>query len=159
METAPGVGLAASQVGVPVQLVVLRDGPERWAQLTEDERMARERYDLPFTVLANPALQPVGDGEQVSFYKGVPTFPGSPGWWPVTAAVRVEALDEHGEPMNRVFSGWTARIVQHEVDHVRGRLYLNRVETRSLSTIDSYARLWAGQPTEAAAASLGFTLR
>src|ERR1700678_2337710 len=64
MEAAPGVGLAASQVGVPVQLVVLHDGPERLGQLTEDERMARERYDLPFTVLANPALQPGGEGEQ-----------------------------------------------------------------------------------------------
>src|SRR3984957_2297662 len=85
MEAAPGVGLAAPQVGVPVQLVVLRDGPERWGQLTEDERMARERYDLPFTVLANPALQPAGDGEQVSFYEGCLSVPGLTGWWPVTA--------------------------------------------------------------------------
>jgi len=58
-----------------------------------------------------------------------------------------------------VFSGWAARIVQHEVDHVRGRLYLDRVELRSLSTLGSYARLWAGRPTEDAAASLGFTLQ
>jgi peptide deformylase len=58
-----------------------------------------------------------------------------------------------------VFSGWAARIVQHEVDHLRGRLYLDRVETRSLSTAGNYARLWAGRPLEDAAASLGFTLR
>jgi peptide deformylase len=49
--------------------------------------------------------------------------------------------------------------VQHEVDHVRGRLYLDRVETRSLSTTGNYAQLWAGRPPSDAAASLGFTLR
>jgi peptide deformylase len=159
MEAAPGVGLAASQVGVPVQLVVLRDGQERWGQLTEDERIARERYDLPFTVLVNPTLRPAGDGEQVSFYEGCLSVPGLTGVVARHRAVRLEALDEHGEPVDRVFSGWAARIVQHEVDHVRGCLYLDRVETRSLSTTGNYAQLWAGQPPEDAAASLGFTLR
>jgi peptide deformylase len=74
-------------------------------------------------------------------------------------AVRVEALDEHGQPVDRVFSGWAARIVQHEVDHLGGRLYLDRVETRSLSSTANYARLWAGRPPDDAAAALGFTLR
>jgi peptide deformylase len=121
--------------------------------------MARERYDLPFTVLANPALQPVGEGEQVSFYEGRLSVPGLTGVVARHRGVRVEALDEHGQPVDRVFSGWAARIVQHEADHVRGRLYLDRVETRSLSTLGGYARLWAGRPTEDAAASLGFALR
>src|ERR1700727_2465860 len=70
MEAAPGVGLAAPQVGVPIQLAVLQDGPERWGQLTEDERAARERNGVPFTVLVNPVLWPVNDGGQVSFYEG-----------------------------------------------------------------------------------------
>jgi peptide deformylase len=159
MEAAPGVGLAAAQVGVPLQLVVLRDGPERWGQLTEDERMTRERYELSFTVLANPVLQPAGDGGQASFYEGCLSVPGLTGVVARHRAVRVEALDEHGEPVDRVFSGWAARIVQHEVDHVRGHLYLDRVETRSLSTTGNYAQLWAGRPSADAAASLGFTLR
>jgi peptide deformylase len=74
-------------------------------------------------------------------------------------AVRVEALNEDGHPVDRVFSGWAARIVQHETDHLGGRLYLDRVETRSLSTADNYARLWAGRSSEDASAALGFTLR
>jgi peptide deformylase len=157
MEAAPGVGLAAPQVGVPLQLAVLHDGPERWGQLTEDERAARERDDLPFTVLVNPTLRPASDGS-ASFYEGCLSVPGLTGVVARHRAVRVEALDEHGEPIDRVFSGWPARIVQHEVDHLRGCLYLDRVETRSLSTVDSYARLWAGRSPEEAAASLGFTL-
>jgi peptide deformylase len=159
MEAAPGVGLAAPQVGVPTQLAVLHDGPERWGQLTEDERTARERNGLDFTVLVNPVLRLVDDHDQVSFYEGCLSVPGLTGVVTRHRAVRVEALDEHGQPVDRVFSGWAARIVQHEVDHLRGRLYLDQVETRSLSTTGNYARLWAGRPPEDAAAALGFTLR
>jgi peptide deformylase len=158
MEAAPGVGLAAPQVGVPIQLAVLQDGPERWGQLTEDERTARERNGLEFTVLANPTLRPVDDGDQVSFYEGCLSVPGLTGVVARHRGVRVKALDEHGQPVDRAFSGWAARIVQHEVDHLGGRLYLDRVEPRSLSTTGNYARLWAGRPPEDAAASLGFTL-
>jgi peptide deformylase len=159
MEAAPGVGLAAPQVGVPIQLAVLRDGPERWSRLTEDERIARERNDLPFTVLINPTLRPVDGGDSVSFYEGCLSVPGLTGVVARHRAVRVEALNEDGHPVDRVFSGWAARIVQHETDHLGGRLYLDRVETRSLSTADNYARLWAGRSSEDASAALGFTLR
>jgi len=159
MEAAPGVGLAAPQVGMPIQLAVLHDGPERWGQLTEEERTARQRNGLDFTVLVNPTLRLVDDPDQASFYEGCLSVPGLTGVVARHRAVRVEALDEHGQPVDRVFSGWAARIVQHEVDHLRGHLYLDRVETRSLSTTANYARLWAGWPAEDAAASLGFTLR
>jgi peptide deformylase len=136
MEAAPGVGLAAPQVGVPIQLAVVQDGPERWGHLAEDERAARERNDLPFTVLVNPTLLPVDGDDHVSFYEGCLSVPGLTGVVARHRAVRVNALDEHGQPIDRVFSGWAARIVQHEADHLGGRLYLDRVETRSLSTLD-----------------------
>lgn len=73
-------------------------------------------------------------------------------------AVHVKALDEHGQPTDEVFSGWAARIVQHEADHLGGRLYLDRVQTRSLSTTGNYADLWAGRPLQDAAGALGFAL-
>jgi peptide deformylase len=159
MEAAPGVGLAAPQVGMPIQLAVLQDSPERWAQLTEDERTARQRNGLDFTVLINPTIRPVDVGDKVSFYEGCLSVPGLTGVVARHRAVRVEALDEHGQSVDQVFSGWAARIVQHEVDHLGGRLYLDRVEPRSLSTTGAYARLWAGRPPRDAAASLGFPLR
>jgi peptide deformylase len=159
MEAAPGVGLAAPQVGVAIQLAVLQDGPERWGQLSPEDRAAREREDLPFTVLVNPVLHPAGDGTQASFYEGCLSVPGLTGVVARHRTVRVEALDEFGQPIERVFTGWAARIAQHEIDHLGGRLYLDRVETRSLSTTGNYAQLWAGRPPQDAAAYLGFALR
>jgi peptide deformylase len=158
MEAAPGVGLAAPQIGLGIQLAVLQDGPERWGQLTEEQRKARERNPLPFTVLVNPSLRPIETEDLASFYEGCLSVPGLTGIVARHRGVRVEALDERGEPIDRVFSGWSARIVQHEVDHLAGRLYLDRVETRSLSTLDNYAGFWAGRPPGDAALALGFTL-
>jgi peptide deformylase len=158
MAAAPGVGLAAPQVGVPIQLAVLQDGPERWGQLTDGERAARERAELPFTVLVNPVLEPASADDLVSFYEGCLSVPGLTAVVARHRAVRVRALDEHGQPVDAVLSGWPARIAQHEVDHLGGRLYLDRAETRSLSSTDNYARRWAGRPPAEAAAALGFTL-
>jgi peptide deformylase len=152
-----GIDLAAPQVGVPIALAVLKDGPERWAKLTDAERTARERVTLPFTVLVNPEVLPAA-GDLVGFYEGCLSLPGLTGVVARHRAVRVTALDEHGEPVVRAFSGWPARIVQHEVDHLGGILYVDRVETRSLSTPATYERLWAGRPVSNAAAAYGFPL-
>jgi peptide deformylase len=159
MEAAPGVGLAAPQVGVSLQLAVLQDSPERWGHLSQEELAARERDALPFTVLVNPAVTPVGGNDLAGFYEGCLSVPGLTALVARYRVVRVEALDEHGQPIDRVFSGWPARIVQHETDHLDGRLYLDRAEPRSLSTADNYVKLWAGRPPADAAAALGFTLR
>jgi peptide deformylase len=159
MEAAPGVGLAAPQVGVSLQLAVLQDSPERWGHLDEEELAAREREALPFTVLVNPAVTPVDGDGLAGFYEGCLSVPGLAALVARHRAVRVTALDEHGEPLDRVYSGWPARIVQHEADHLGGRLYLDRAESRSLTTAGNYARLWAGRPPAEAAAALGFTLR
>jgi peptide deformylase len=159
MEAAPGVGLAAPQVGVSIQLAVLADGPERWGQLTEQERTARQRNPLPFTVLVNPVLHPLDEGDgQASFFEGCLSVPGLTGVVARHRAVRVEALDADGRPVDRVFSGWSARIVQHELDHLGGRLYLDRVESRSLCSSANYAHYWAGRPPADAARGLGFSL-
>jgi peptide deformylase len=159
MDAAPGVGLAAPQVGVSIQLAVLADGPERWGQLREEERMARQRDALPFTVLVNPVLHPLDEGEGLaSFFEGCLSVPGLMGVVARHRAVRVEALDAEGRPVDRVFSGWSARIVQHELDHLAGRLYLDRVETRSLCSSANYARYWAARSPEDAARGLGFSL-
>jgi len=159
MEAAPGVGLAAPQVGVSLQLAVMQDDPERWGHLNDEERAARERDALPFTVLVNPAVTPVDEDGSVGFYEGCLSVPGLAAVVARHRAVRVKALDSRGEPVDRVYTGWPARIVQHETDHLGGRLYLDRAEARSLTTADNYARLWAGRPPADAAAALGFTLR
>lgn len=155
MRAAPGVGLAAPQVGVPLRIAVLEDGPQHWGGLAEEELSRRGRVALPFTVMVNPALEPLDD-EVVAFYEGCLSVPGLTAVVRRHHSVRVTALDEHGRPFSAVYSGWPARIVQHELDHLAGVLYLDRAEARSISTVDNFVTYWSGQSPAVAASALGF---
>ncbi|MEV5277806.1 peptide deformylase [Streptomyces sp. NPDC051994] len=153
MHAAPGVGLAAPQVGLPLRLAVIEDA----AEVSEEVRQVRGRVPQPFRVLVNPSYEAVGPN-RAAFFEGCLSVPG---WGAVVARhekVRLRALDEHGREVDEVFTGWPARIVQHETDHLDGTLYLDLAELRSLSSREAMAERWA-QPTPAAAAeALGFDL-
>lgn len=151
MHAAPGVGLAAPQIGLPLRLAVLED---MWGTDEEVARV-RERVPLPFLAILNPTYVPAGK-EEAEFYEGCLSVRG------YTAVVRrptrVEArwTSPEGTSRRAEFSGWPARIIQHETDHLAGTLYLDKAELRSLCTNEEYAARWA-QPTPAAAArGLGF---
>ncbi|GAA3824630.1 peptide deformylase [Streptomyces phyllanthi] len=153
MHAAPGVGLAAPQVGVGLRIAVVEDP----APVPEEVRLARGRVPQPFRVLVNPAYEAVGAG-RAAFFEGCLSVPG---WQAVVARharVRLTALDEHGHPVDEEFTGWPARIVQHETDHLDGTLYLDRAELRSLSSNQAVAGLWNDPAPHRAAESLGFTL-
>lgn len=139
MRAAPGVGLAAPQVGEALQLVVIEDPPEYHAKLTPEELAAREREAVPFHVLVNPTLT-VRSDEMVSAYEGCLSFSGFSMIVPRARKVRVEALDENGQRVVRVATGWYARILQHEVDHLGGTVCIDRAETRTLTTTDNYTK-------------------
>ncbi|MEW2619119.1 peptide deformylase [Streptomyces sp. NPDC048106] len=153
MHAAPGVGLAAPQVGIGLRIAVLEDP----APVPEEIAVARGRRPQPFRVLVNPSYEPVGTA-RAAFFEGCLSVPG---WQAVVARhaeVRLRAEDERGRPVDEVFTGWPARIVQHETDHLDGTLYIDRAEPRSLSTDQAVAALWS-QPTPATAAdALGFEL-
>ena len=91
MQAAPGVGLAAPQVGVPLRVAVLEDGPERWGQQSTEDLAARERTPLPFTVMVNPVLSPVDDAGEVAFYEGCLSVPSLTGVVKRHLRVRVDA--------------------------------------------------------------------
>jgi peptide deformylase len=153
MRAAPGVGLAAPQVGVELRIAVVEDP----APVPEEVRVARGRVPLPFRVLVNPSYEPVGTA-RAAFFEGCLSVPG---WQAVVArpaGVRLTGADEHGRPLDEVVTGWPARIVQHETDHLDGTLYLDRAETRSLSSQDAVAERWAQPTPEHAARELGFDL-
>jgi peptide deformylase len=158
MVAAPGVGLAAPQIGLSLQVAVLEDGPARWGHLSEAERAVRAREELPFTVLVNPRCSGIERDGSVSFYEGCLSVPDLVGVVPRFSSVHVRALDQYGDEVDRIFEGWPARIVQHEVDHLRGSLYLDRVESRSISTKDAFAEHWAGRPLTEIGRALGFRL-
>ncbi|MXM67399.1 peptide deformylase [Streptomyces sp. HUCO-GS316] len=153
MHAAPGVGLAAPQVGVPLRIAVIEDP----APVSEEVRAARGRVPQPFRVLVNPSYEPVGTG-RAAFFEGCLSVPG---WQAVVARhaeVRLTGQDEYGRAVDEVFSGWPARIVQHETDHLDGTLYLDRAELRSLSSNQAMAQWWTQPTPQQAAASLGFEL-
>ncbi|MEU8827936.1 peptide deformylase [Streptomyces sp. NPDC048636] len=153
MHAAPGVGLAAPQIGVPLRLAVIEDP----AEVTAEVREARGRVPQPYRVLVNPSYEGVGDG-RAAFFEGCLSVPG---WQAVVSRperIRLRGQDETGRELDEEFTGWPARIVQHETDHLDGVLYLDHAETRSLASAQAVTDYWS-QPTPATAArSLGFPL-
>lgn len=155
MHAAPGVGLAAPQIGLSLALAVVEDP----GMLDPDVEQVRERPRLPFRVLVNPRYEAVGD-ERASFYEGCLSVVGYQAVVARHRSVRLTGVDEAGNALDEVLTGWPARIVQHETDHLGGTLYLDRAELRSLARTDELGARWAGEPRpETAARALGFPLR
>jgi peptide deformylase len=141
MRAAPGVGLAAPQIGESLQLVVIEDPPAYQTRLTAEELAAREREIVPFHVLVNPKLT-VRSDEIVAAFEGCLSFASFSMIVPRARKVRVEALDEHGQRVVKVATGWYARILQHEVDHLRGIVCCDRMESRTLTTPENLSSYW-----------------
>ena len=145
MRSAPGVGLAAPQIGVPLRVLVLEDRAELMAKLSPDELRERERVEVPVRVFINPVLRPVGD-ETRTFFEGCLSVQGYTGLVERSAEVEVTGLDERGQSHAMRVRGWPARILQHEVDHLDGTLYVDRMLTRSFSTTEQARDRFGGQP-------------
>ncbi|MFL5344916.1 MAG: peptide deformylase [Hyalangium sp.] len=158
MRDSPGVGLAAPQVGVGLRVIVVEDRPEYQAGLSAEDLAARERKPVDFHVLINPRLV-VEDATPAEFHEGCLSVSGYTALVARARGVRVEALDEKGSPVSISARGWYARILQHEVDHLEGTLYLDRMETRSLATMENYRRHWAGRSTAEVRKALGLPER
>ena len=145
MHDAPGVGLAAPQVGYPLQLVVIEDQHEFIQKLPADQVIERERRPVPFHVLINPTLSLVGP-EVATFFEGCLSVAGFTAVVSRAKQVRVECLNEKAETVTIEAEGWYARILQHEIDHLHGALYIDRMNSRSFCTHDNYARYWKDRP-------------
>jgi peptide deformylase len=158
MRDTPGVGLAAPQVGMGLRVVVVEDRPEYQAGLSPEDLAARERKPVDFHVLINPRVV-VEDPTPVEFFEGCLSVSGYTALVSRARGVRVEALDENGTPVSLSARGWYARILQHEVDHLDGTLYLDRMETRSFALADNHRRHWAGRTTAEVCKALGLPER
>ncbi len=145
MRAAPGVGLAAPQIGVPWRVIVLEDRAELQAKLTDVERQERERTAFEPRVFVNPVLRTVGD-ERATFFEGCLSVRGYVGMVERAREVEVTGLDENGTPQTWHVRGWPARILQHEVDHLDGTLYVDRMITRSFANADHAKELYGGKP-------------
>jgi peptide deformylase len=117
MAAADGAGLAAPQIGVDLQLVIFG--------FAHNERYP-EAPPVPRTVLINPRIAPL-PGELVEGWEGCLSVPGLRGLVPRHARIRYSGFDAQGAPIEREAEGFHARVVQHEVDHLLGRLYPTRM--------------------------------
>lgn len=138
---APGVGLAAPQVGESLQLAVIEDKVEYHKSLTEAELTARDRRPIPFHVIVNPVLEQLIPATEI-FFEGCLSLPGFTALVPRAQKVRVTCLDHRGEPCVIEASGWYARILQHEIDHLHGSLYIDRMQSHSFCSLENYTRYW-----------------
>ena len=154
MRDAPGVGLAAPQVGLPIQLAVIEDRAEYLTGIAPELLAERERQAVPFLVLINPDIVEYSE-ETVEFFEGCLSVAGFSALVKRSRRVKVEYLDEHGQPQRLQASGWFARILQHEIDHLNGRLYIDRMETRSFTSLDNMGRHWKDLPVESVRTALG----
>jgi peptide deformylase len=154
MRAAPGVGLAAPQVGLPIQLAVIEDREEYHAQVDPARLAARGRRPVPFHVLINPKII-FADASSVEFFEGCLSVEGFSAIVPRALAIKVEYLDETAQTRIVEASGWYARILQHEIDHLHGTLYIDRMYSRTFMNVDNLTRFWKDSPIAAVRASLG----
>ncbi len=109
---------------------------------------------VPVRVFINPVLTPVGE-TQVGFFEGCLSVAGWAGYVERWHEVEVSGLDEHGQPQTWRVSGWPARILQHEVDHLHGTLYIDRMVTRSFGTLPQVKARFGGKRAAEVRAALG----
>lgn len=145
MRAAPGVGIAAPQIGVPLRVFLVEDREEYIARMAEVEVTERERTPVPLRVFINPKVTPIGK-EKVTFFEGCLSVNGWSALVTRAREVSVEALDERGEKVSWRVRGWPARILQHEMDHLEGTLYIDRMHTRSFATHAAVKERFAGKP-------------
>jgi peptide deformylase len=136
MWRTPGVGLAAPQIAESLQLAVLEGRPQFHKKMNEAE--IKEWQSAPYDYLAifNPKIELLP--AEVSGYEGCLSIPGFMASVPRAQSVRVTCLSEKAEPQVVEAEGWFARILQHEIDHLNGVLYIDRMESGTFTTIEHY---------------------
>jgi peptide deformylase len=133
MKEYDGVGLAADQVHESKQVAVL--------EVANNPRYPN-KPDVPLTVLVNPKVMPLSDALEED-WEGCLSIPDLRGKVPRYTSVRVQAWDRNGQELDYVATGFHARVIQHEFDHLNGKLYVDRMrDLTTLSFLQEFARYW-----------------
>jgi peptide deformylase len=127
MRTAPGVGLAAPQIGEALKIIVIEDNAARQNIFKPEILKERDRTLVNFHVMFNPELVQL-TVDPLYFFEGCLSVKGCLRITPRVEKVRVNYLDAEGHPQQVEAKGWYARILQHEIDHLNGRLYVDFAE-------------------------------
>jgi len=136
MKEYDGVGLAAVQVHESKKIAVLE---------VADNPRYPDKQKVPLTVLINPQMTPLSD-EMEEDWEGCLSIPELRGRVPRHRSIRVQARDRDGKELNFLASGFHARVIQHEWDHLHGKLFLDRMRDLStLTYLQELARYWTGK--------------
>jgi peptide deformylase len=142
MREYQGVGLAAPQVHESVRIFVAGFSPAPGEEDDDHER-------VPLMALINPEFAPVGD-EVVDDWEGCLSIPDLRGRVPRARQIDVQAFDRRGKRTELRARGFTARVIQHEIDHLDGVLFLDRMKSfQSLTFLDEFGRYWTAQTVKA----------
>ena len=129
MRDSEGIGLAGPQVYESIRLFV--------AGVDDEERM------MPRVVMINPEVTPVGSDVEED-WEGCLSIPDIRGRVSRATDIKVRALDRHGKPISMTADGFPARVIQHEVDHLDGVLFFDRMTSfESLTFLEEYSRYWS----------------
>jgi peptide deformylase len=142
MRNAPGVGLAAPQIGVSIQLAVIEDNEERTKDLLPEVIKDRSREVVKFHAIINPVILKYS-GEINYFFEACLSIKNRARVTPRHDVVQVQYLDQYGQSQMVTAKGWYARILQHEIDHLNGKLYIDIADERTEMNMDEeYRKKW-----------------
>lgn len=141
LRAAPGVGLAAPQVAVPICLAVIEDREKYLEDVPREILEERQRQPVPAYTVMNPHLELIGSDKE-TFFEGCLSIPDRAVAVDRARTVRLQYLDTHGTKCEETVSGWHARILQHEVDHLNGTLIIDRASTDAVVSMDDYMTFW-----------------
>lgn len=146
-----GVGLAAPQIGESVSVAIVEDLEKYHEKISKELLAAQQRRAVDLTVLINPVLTIESD-ETASYFEGCLSVDGYVAVTPRATKVKVSYLDREGKPQEISAEGWFSRILQHEIDHMNGALYIDRFLPKTFITTKSYFNKWiAAHPDKLAA--------
>ncbi|XP_050629298.1 conserved oligomeric Golgi complex subunit 8 isoform X1 [Macaca thibetana thibetana] len=128
------VGLSAPQLGVPLQVLALELPEALCRECPRRQRALRQMEPFPLRVFVNPSLR-VLDSRLVTFPEGCESVAGFLACVPRFQAVQISGLDPNGEQVAWQASGWAARIIQHEMDHLQGCLFIDKMDSRTFTNV------------------------
>jgi peptide deformylase len=141
LHDAPGVGLAAPQVGEDLRIIIINDQAKYHKQVPKEVLKEQGRKPIPLKVLVNPELEIV-DNKKELWFEGCLSVDGYTAVVPRARAVTVKALDRNGKQITYSAKDWHARILQHELDHLKGVLYIDNMKLNSFMNLKNFNMLW-----------------
>lgn len=143
----PGIGIAAPQLGELIRLVAFEDTLERMAHLSDERRKLLDRHPHEFFLLFNPAITALSD-EVTYYFEGCISFPGQVAVVKRLRHLRFEGLAANLRQIRSTASGWLARCMQHEIDHLDGITFLDRALNGSIMSVEEFKADWKDKTSD-----------